>query len=384
MTSLNIVADENIPLVDELFQPLGHVTRLPGRSMTKADLADADVLLVRSVTPVNTELLERTAVRFVGTCTIGTDHIDQRYCDARAITWTNAPGCNANSVVEYVLSVLARLRPHWRRLTVGIVGAGNVGGSLYRRLRSLGVTCAVVDPFKTHAQQDDLVSLSDLSGCDVLCLHAPLTHSGPFPSYHLLNETVLQSLKPGCLLISAGRGGVVDNQALKRHLQSGADLSAVLDVWEPEPDLDLGLLALTEIGTAHIAGYSYDGKLAGAVQVYNALMRFLCREAELDISQTVAQFAGEQRWLNPQGDTLEELVNQSILMAYDVAVDSEQLKRLLTMTPAAQVGVFDELRKHYPRRREFSGFKVRLPIGFQQSEQAQAALLTLGFAEVAQ
>ncbi|HMU67125.1 MAG TPA: 4-phosphoerythronate dehydrogenase, partial [Cellvibrionaceae bacterium] len=201
---LHLVADENIPFLNDFFGHFGRITALPGRAMQASDLASADILLVRSVTKVNAQLLTDSPVKFVGTCTIGVDHLDAEYLARRGIITASAPGCNAGGVVQYVLSALARIRPQWPQAKIGIVGCGNVGGRLYRVLNAAGVNVCAFDPFKQHA---DIrwAAWEELLQCDIICMHTPLTRTGVAPTFHLFNETVLRRLKPGTLLLNAGR-----------------------------------------------------------------------------------------------------------------------------------------------------------------------------------
>ena len=354
---LKIVADENIPMLQQLFGTLGEIHRVSGRHINPSQVSDADVLLVRSVTQVNRQLLQGSRVRFVGTCTIGIDHLDVEYLNESGIVWSNAPGCNANSVVEYVFSALARVRPDWLQARVGIIGCGNVGGHLYRQLQRLGLECHCYDPFLTTTQNPDLTTLDQVLNCDVISLHAPLTRDGEHPSYHLLDAARLQQLRPGTVIISAGRGGVIDNQALKRLLQQRNDLTVVLDVWEPEPELDPELLALVDLGTPHIAGYSFDGKVTGSMMICRALYQFLGLKFTLP-----AELSGPdeeaQSLLAVQGESTQELLNSAILGAYDVQRDDNNLRQLLSTPVHQRAGFFDGLRKNYPVRREFRFFST--------------------------
>ena len=378
---MKIVADENIPLVNECFGDLGEIVRLPGRAMRQADLQGADVLLVRSVTEVNEQLLRDTPVRFVGTCTIGVDHLDTDYLDGSGIGWSSAPGCNANSVVEYVYAALAHLGADWVGKTVGIVGCGNVGGELYRRLRGQGVACRVYDPFLAPSQVTDLTSLETVLASDVVCLHTPLTRTGDFPSHHLIGAEQLRRLKPGAILLNAGRGPVIDNQALLAHLDRGADLRVVLDVWEPEPDISRPLLAKVALGTPHIAGYSYDGKMQGTFMIYEALCRHLGISQDKDLVSLKPPVADPQRALSAQA--LEEggvwaSIQALIPQVYAIAEDDRRLRELAARADKGAEAFgpgFDRLRKEYPRRREFSNYRVTGSEGAETSERLQA----LGF-----
>lgn len=388
---LRIVADENIPFVREFFQSLGTIETYPGRTLTATQVSAADVLLVRSVTPVNRALLANSAVKFVGTCTIGTDHLDIDYLDQQGITYASAPGCNANSVVEYVFSVLSHLKPDWASAKFGVIGCGNVGGSLYRRLKRLGLSVDVYDPFLDSSTLLDLQSLEQVLQADVICMHTPHTKSGPHPSNHLLDETRLQRLPKDCLLINAGRGPAIDNLALKRILRTRPDLTVALDVWEPEPELDTELMDLVQLSTPHIAGYSFDGKVEGTSMIYRALCGALGLELQHNSEILLRHDSTNRTVLNlahVEG-TKEQVVNQAIAMAYDVRADDGRTRDALG-TQACRESTellakhFDQLRKTYPKRREFHCFSIEsFPRSFTsaQKKSLSKTLATLGFTQ---
>ena len=271
---MKIVADENIAYAKHFFAELGELVLMAGRSITTADVRDADVLLVRSVTLVNRALLAGSAVKFVGSCTIGTDHVDQNYLTEAGIHFAFAPGCNAQAVVEYVWAALQGLAVDVTAARVGVVGCGNVGGRLLRALHNKKVNAVGNDPFLSPADFP-LVDLDVVMQCDVICLHTPLTKTGTHPTFHLFDQSRINQLKAGAVLLNAGRGAVIDNAALLQRLEQQQDLQVVLDVWENEPAIDGNLLAQVAIGTPHIAGYSAEGKLRGTEMVYEALCAFL-------------------------------------------------------------------------------------------------------------
>lgn len=360
---MKIVADENIPLVNEFFSRLGNVTRLPGRAMSSEDVHDADALIVRSVTRVNEALLAGSKVKFVGTCTIGVDHLDQAYLDANAIRWSSAPGCNANSVVEYVYAALAHLDINWLPVTFGIIGCGNVGGLLYKRLKAQGVSVRCYDPNLTLGQNPDLMSLEDVLSCDVISMHTPLVMDGPHPSFHLLSHKELNQLKPGAVLINAGRGAVIDNQALLEVLNKRADLRVVLDVWEPEPDISLELLDKVLLGSPHIAGYSYDGKLNGTDIVYQALCKHLDTVPKASLAALVLPLENNQLRVDDETKSVFEIAQSLISQVYDIVADDARLRETARKALAGEIHFgegFDNLRKHYPKRREFHNYQVHL------------------------
>jgi erythronate-4-phosphate dehydrogenase len=279
--------------------------------------------------------------------------------------------------VEYVYSALCSLDVNWLKARVGIIGCGNVGGLLYRRLKLQGVECVCYDPFLSLEQNPDLTSLEDVLDCDLICLHTPLTKSGPHPSFHLLGEAELRRLKPGAVLLNAGRGPVVDNQALNRVLAGRPDLRVVLDVWEPEPDISLSLLDQVAIGTPHIAGYSHDGKLKGTEMIYQALCRHLKVSPGLSLRELVPPLA-DNRLQCPPGDDWQSL-KSLVASVYDIGADDSALRQLAVDGVEGFGRGFDGLRKHYPVRREFHNYRVEPAQGQALSPRLKTWLTQLGF-----
>ncbi len=364
---MKIVADENIPYAQELFGPLGELVLTEGRSLAATDVAGADILLVRSVTRVDAELLRRAAVRFVGTCTIGVDHLATDYLRRRGIAYASAPGCNADAVAQYVVSVLARLDLIASRRSVVVIGGGNVGSRVYRMLAALGFSCRCVDPYLDASSQLRLVDFSAVFAADIVCLHTPLTRIGDYPTAGMFGATELECLKPGAVLINAGRGGVIDESALLSVLDAGRDLRVVLDVWENEPAINPTLLRKVILGTPHIAGYSHEGRVRGALMIFDALCRHLgvgAREAQ-GIRATVTR-----RALARRGQLDFSNLADAVTRVYDVAKDARSLLDGAEGLPAS----FDNLRKHYPRRREFGHYRCR-----EVPAAHRSAMAALGF-----
>jgi erythronate-4-phosphate dehydrogenase len=375
---MNIVADENIPCVAEAFASLGEVTLCPGRGMQAADVRDADILLVRSVTRVGPELLEGSRVRFVGSATIGFDHVDRDYLQARGIGFATAPGSNATSAAEYVVSALLVLAERkgfelaGRR--VGIVGCGNVGSRVRERLMALGMQCMVNDPpLKAQGGHDDYVELDDILDADVITFHVPFTREGDWPTWHLAGRAFLERLKPGAVLVNTARGAVVDNAALDALLSARDDLTAVLDVWEGEPAISEALLQKVDIGTPHIAGYSLDGKLRGTEMIYRAACEHVAGSA--DWRPVNALPARQVLALEDTQDTGAAL-RRAVCFAYDVREDDARLRNMLSLPVDERPQYFDRLRKEYPVRREFSETVIRLP---GDNNQLVRPLKSLGF-----
>ena len=380
---MRLVADENIPLLDDFFAPFGDIVRLPGRAIDRAALIDADILLVRSVTPVTPALLRGTPVGFVGTCTIGTDHLDLPGLAAAGVSVASAPGCNARGVVEYVLSCLLTLAERtgesWRDRTVGILGIGEVGGRLASTLEALGVRCLRCDPPRAERGEAGLHTLDELiAGADVISCHVPLTRAGDHPTFHLFDQARLQALRPGAWLINSSRGPVLDNQALATVLQERPDLQVILDVWEHEPEADPALARLCALVTPHIAGYSLDGKLRGTEQIYRALCEHLRQPPGISL-QALAPAAGRASVQFSADTPAEWILARALRWVYDVRDDDARMRHMLetATSPAGIRAGFDRLRKHYPLRREASLLDIAGTDNF--SQEAVSLLRAAGF-----
>lgn len=354
---VKILVDENMPYARELFSRTGDVVAVPGRPLPVAELADADGLMVRSVTQVNEALLAGKPVKFVGTATAGTDHIDENWLQQAGIAFSAAPGCNAIAVVEYVFSALLLLAERdgfqLRDRTVGIVGVGNVGGRLQKRLEAWGIKTLLCDPPRAdRGDEGDFLSLEAVTEqADILTFHTPLFKEGPYKSWHLADAALLMALKPNTILINACRGPGVDNSALLEVLKMRHDLSVVLDVWEPEPDLSLALLDKVDIATPHIAGYTLEGKARGTTQVFEAWCDFIGQPQQVPLSTLLPVPEFSEITLNGPLDqpTLKRLAH----LVYDVRRDDAPLRKV-----AAKPGEFDRLRKQYQERREWSSLQV--------------------------
>lgn len=362
---MRIVADENIPYVHEAFGTLGEVVTVPGRGLRRADLAGAELLLVRSVTRVDEALLAGTPVRFVASATIGFDHIDADWLAERGIPWATAPGCNAVAAAEYVTAAVLRAaeRLGWTLAgrTAGIIGCGNVGSRVLRRLTALGLECLVNDP--PRAEREGAAGFVDLDtalGADIVTCHVPLTRGGPHPTVHLLDRARLARLRPGTLLINTARGPVVDNTALLARLDAGDGCQAILDVWEGEPALDPALLDRCLFGTPHIAGYSLEGRARGTEMIYQAVCRFLGVTPTWRAADVLPPVPEPDIHLGAAASP-QTAVAQAVRHAYDIEQDDATLRATLYQPRPARAAAFDRLRKEYPLRREFAGYTVHLP-----------------------
>ncbi|MFI5174849.1 MAG: 4-phosphoerythronate dehydrogenase [Terriglobia bacterium] len=378
---MRILADKNIPFVTDAFRDIGDVTTLDTPLITNQRAREADILIVRSEIPVNERLLDGSPVRFVGSATAGMDHIDTHYLRGKNIGFANSPGCNANSVKEYVVAALltfaARNSLSLRGKTLGVVGVGNIGSKVVKAAEALGMIVLQNDPPLARVTGESrFVPLDAILGADFITLHVPLTREGPDPTYHLLDEPQFDQMKQGVVLLNTARGPVVSTPALKRAFRLGRLSAALIDVWENEPGIDTEALLLAAVGTAHVAGYSMDGKMNAVRMVREAVCRqfgissawdpsLYLRCPELShIDLTTAQLSDES--------ALHRIVRR----AYNVEEDHVRLRVTLSLPPQAQAAHFTRLRTGYPYRREFSSFTVDLPPEYSKLE---STLSTLGF-----
>jgi len=371
---MEIVADENIPFVSTVFASLGEVRTLIGRQINRADLGDAEVLLVRSVTQVDEKLLAGSAVRFVGTATIGLDHIDLDYLSKKNMAFASAQGSNATSAAEYVISALLIIAERQgfqlRDKTVGIIGCGNVGSRVLKKLKALGVECIIHDPpLQEKTDNRDYVDLNTVLCADIITLHVPLTKGGRYPTEHLINADFLAKLQDEVVLVNTSRGAVVDERALLERLAARPTMTTILDVWKNEPNINQLLLQRATLGTPHIAGYSFDGKVRGTEMLYAAVCDYFQQTQQAQITLP----APPLRRLSFSHTIDDQVAIQTAVMAcYDVRRDDAALRR----TALEASAYFDNLRKNYPMRREFSCVEIELPA---EKSALAAQLRGLGF-----
>jgi erythronate-4-phosphate dehydrogenase len=360
-----VVADRNIVFVKEAFQALGEVRLMRGREMTPAAVRDATLLLVRSITPVNRALLEGSAVRFVATATVGRDHVDAEYLRDAGVAFAAAPGSNANSVAEYITAALLVLalrqgKPLEGR-TIGIVGAGNVGSRVAAKVRALGMRELLNDPPLQRATGEAKYRPhEELMDCDFITLHVPLEKGGPDPTWHMVGADFLARMRPEAALLNSSRGAVVDNGALLEALRAGRPGAAALDVWEGEPRIRPALLAKAALATPHVAGYSFDGKVAGTEMIYRAACAFLGRKPDWSPARCMPPPLIPEIELQPRPAEPEESLREAVLRVCPIERDDAALRKLAGLPPAEQGPYFDRLRAEYPVRREFQNTTIRL------------------------
>ncbi len=372
-----IVADSKIPHAAEAFKQFGEVRMVPTPQISHDVVKNADAVLVRSETQVDAGLLDKTNVRFIGTATIGIDHLDIDYLQKAKIGWASCPGSNANSVGEYVLAVMLELAERFdislQNKTLGIVGHGNTGRMVEEKARALGMQVFLNDPPLAKATTaDQYLPLDALMEADFVSLHVPLTKTGEHPTFHLLEKQRLQSMKG--ILINASRGAVVDSDALKDVIRSGHLRACALDVWEDEPAIDVGLLQLVMIGTPHIAGYSYDGKLKATQMLERALAIFFqlpCTPTAFEDEQELKEISLPDTPLS-----LEALVREAVRQCYSIGQDDTDLRRLISYAANERPAYFRKLRAEYRMRREFSRYIVDVS---ELDEETGNTFAALGF-----
>jgi erythronate-4-phosphate dehydrogenase len=355
---MKVVADENIALVRDAFAGFGEIVTVPGRNITRELLEDATILLVRSVTQVNRELIEGTSIKFVASATIGVDHIDLKYLHENSIGFAYAPGSNAISVAEYVISALfyiyGKKKHSLQGLTLGIVGVGNIGSHLYHHAESLGIKCLLCDPPKKRLTGNDIYMPLDhlIANADVLTFHVPLITDGEDATYHMVNHEFIAKLRKNVLLINTSRGRVFDEKVVRAERDKFGGL--VLDVWENEPSISIETLKACDIGTPHIAGYSFEGKLRGTQMIYDAACAFFFLKPIWKIPEAYMCDGGVEIDVSTSTFPLRDAIHG----AYTIQKDSEKLNEISKMNKPEQAPYFDELRKTYPRRREFTYYKI--------------------------
>lgn len=346
---MKVVVDDKIPYIKESIGRIAdEVLFLPGNQFTPEVVRDADALIVRTRTHCNRELLQDSRVRFIATATIGFDHIDTEYCRQAGIVWSNAPGCNAGSVAQYLHSSLLLLKREkglvLENSCIGIVGVGNVGKQVKQVAESLGMRVLLNDPPRQWTEGNE--GFTDLATivreCDVITFHIPLVREGEFPTYHLADDDFFRALVQKPVIINTSRGEVIDTAAVAIALQEGLVRDVIFDVWEHEPYIDTGLLGKAFLATPHIAGYSADGKANATRMSLHALCVFFGLKEDFSIIPP----SPEQSVLNVSDE------DEAYLLIYNPERDSKALKQ--------HPELFEYLRGHYPLRREKSAYRILL------------------------
>ena len=351
---MKIVVDQNVTDAENTFALHGEVIRVDGRRLKRNQLESADALIIRTVTKVNAELLANTPVRFIGTASIGTDHLDIPWLEQEGIKWASAPGCNADSAAQYTLAMIwlacKRLGRNPAGLHVGIIGRGNVGSRVQRLLNTIGATTVANDPPLADRGESGLVSFNEALEQEIVCLHVPLTSEGPYPTLRFIDRRALARLPDGALLLNSARGNVVDGDALLPELLSGR-LQAALDVWPGEPLINGRLLEKAVVATPHVAGYSNEGRRNGTLMVYRAFCDWAGEPllANSDIPGDLPKLT-----IGEDEDALSNALDASCFVKHH----DQAMRNLLPLTIEQRAIEFDQLRRNYPYRRDFHAWQV--------------------------
>ncbi|WP_029935611.1 4-phosphoerythronate dehydrogenase [Thiomicrospira pelophila] len=372
MTQKTLIIDDAIPYAQAMFSHLGEIKLVPGRDINADLVRHADALIVRSRTQVNAALLDSSSVKFVGSTVVGLDHIDQAWLARNNIRFYSAQGCNANSVAEYVISALLVLAEQHHidlsQQTLGIIGVGHVGKLLRQKARALGMTCLLNDPPRQQAEgQAEFTGLNNLlQQADIISVHTPLTKTGEFASFDLLNSNNMSLIKSSAILINAARGGIINEQAWCQ-LHNRAN---VIDCWQNEPHINAELYAKADIATAHIAGHSLEAKVAGSSMVYQQLCDFWQVTAQNDWQKQLPP--APKPLTPPTSHKTQTALAQILKQAYDIVADDQAIRDKSVNNVQNQ---FELHRRQYPIRREWRWHKLESSAQFELNKTLKA----LGF-----
>lgn len=365
---MNIVCAASVRSGAEAFSTLGRVTVLPEEDICREHLINADALITRSKAQINESLLRDTSVRFVGCAVAGQDHIDTQYLDQTGIVWSTAPGCNANSVAEYVIAAILiqaeRLHLNLDRCTLAIVGVGHIGTRVAVLAETLGMTLLLNDPPRQAVEKGDGLEFLDLEDilpmADFITLHVPYTRTGPCPTHQLIDGRFLELCSPGSVLINMARGEIMDSDAILLALRHGVLQKVVLDVWENEPSIRLDLLQSVDIATPHVAGYSQQGRLNGTCHVYEECCRFFDLAPTWDPEPESDTTHLPEHQIDATGRTSQEVLTELVKLTNPILDDDERLRAGASANPGIMAAHFRACRRNYPDRHEFSRHRISL------------------------
>ena len=341
---MKIVADKSIPFLEGVLEPYAEVVYLPGHEIGPDDVRDADALIIRTRTRCDASLLEGSKVRLIATATIGTDHIDEPWCDAHGILVSNAAGCNAGGVMQYVFSALygaaSRRSIPLEGKTIGIIGVGHVGKRVENAALSLGFRVLRCDPPREAAEGPfEFCALPHLlAESDIVTLHVPLTAE----TRRMAGPDFFRLMKPGAFFINASRGEIVDEDALLKAIPRLGPV--IIDTWDHEPDVNRELLEQATIATPHIAGYSYQGKQNGTAAAVRAVAHYFGITELHEFFPKTELPENEAVKLDLRGKNQGEI---AAIFQYNYPVFTDDF--LFRIDPSR----FEELRSNYNYRREF-------------------------------
>ena len=369
-----IVADENIPFLRGALEPYCQMIYMAGSEIRNSHLKKADGLIVRTRTRCDRSLLQGTGIRFIATATIGYDHIDTGYCESQGIKWFHAAGCNSSAVRQYVACSLVEVAQKFgfelEGKIIGIIGVGNVGSKVATLAGILGMKVLLNDPPRQRKEgKGDFVDIGTIQKeADIISFHVPLISNGPDRTFRMADEGFFASLGKNAVIINTSRGPVMDESALKKKMGSPGITATVLDVWDNEPLLDMRLLAMTDIGTPHIAGYSTEGKANGTASCVQQASRLFGFGIDDWYPEKLPAPAHCEIDIEPSHKSILTILHEAFVKSYDIMQDDSKLRS----SPSS----FESIRNHYPTRREFPAFHIKLA---SPHPQAQRLLTDLGF-----
>ena len=355
---MKIIADDMIPFLKGVLEPFADIVYVPGGQISHEHVKDADALIIRTRTRCNEQLLRDTKVSFIGTATIGYDHIDTQWCDNQGIVWKSAPGCNAGSVNQYIaatfFNLAGKLKFSLEDRTLGVVGVGNVGSKVVHTAEMLGMRVYLCDPPLVRSTRAcGFISMDGiLRECDIITFHVPLNMKGSDKTHKMINSKLLNTVNQGTIIINTSLGEIADGNALKQARNSGWISGLVLDVWENEPEIDLELLAICDQATPHIAGYSTDGKARGTGMIIRELSKQFGLELEEWEMNDLPMPEQAHLTIDCKDMSPEDILRSVVQHTYDIAKDDRRLRD--------NPGYFEKQRGEYPVRREFNAYTLDL------------------------
>lgn len=349
---IKILADQNLYKLEQF---LPNEVDLSYYNPTNASpsLNGFDAWLVRTVTKVNKHTFPKLplSLKFIGTGSSGSDHLDHAYLSDNQITACDAKGCNALAVAEYVLTALLVLQEnyeyHFRNKSVGVIGVGAVGSKVAELLTTFGCKVILFDPPRSVREQDfESATIEDIKGCDIITLHVPFTEAGSYKTKHIIDAQFLagQSFD---VVINAARGGVTDEKALTKAHKERKIKYLITDVWENEPHVNHAFVSECDISTPHIAGYSEQAKLQASSIIADKLCTFFDLQKPIHRSSATKEIK-----LADVSYSLMDLINRCHpILEYDAA-----LRNLANRDDSHEL--FAKLRTDHPYRFEYPNIKL--------------------------
>lgn len=375
MKKITVIADTKIPFLKGVLDDVAKLKYLDGKEISNQEVQNTDALIIRTRTKCDKGLLQNSSLKFIASATIGFDHIDSNYCKANGIAWTNAPGCNAASVEQYVVAALLEIAHQFKfklsEKTIGIIGVGHVGSKVAKAAVALGMKVLLNDPPRQRSENNtSFIDLIDLQKeADIISFHTPLNKFGKDKTEHLVNETFLNQLKAGVMLINTSRGEIIDEKDLIQAIDENKIKATVLDVWRNEPTINLDLLNKTFIATPHIAGYSADGKAKGTEMSVQALSKKFKLGLDDWKPTDIPHPENPIIEIDCSNKTTQEIIYEAYKQSYAIQIDDANLKQ----SPK----LFEDLRGYYPNRREAKAYTISF--GNHSNAKVTAILENLGF-----